>query len=103
MSKVFPEIETRQLPSGTGRPRGLATYGLLGGFRTFAWVSRVRQKIATIGHDFDSADGFPDTFVLANVVRGRTSRRTRQERRRVAVAMEPVRVRANSDIIANVR
>ena len=99
MSEALPEIETREPPSVTGRPRGLATYGLLGGFRTFAWVSRVREKAATIGHDFDSPDGSLATFVLSSVVLTTGS----YERRRVAEAMEPVRVRAKSDATAKVR
>jgi len=66
---VFPEIETRQLPFGHGATQRISRH-------TVCWVGSVRlrgsaasvKKAATVGHDFDSPDGFPDTFVLSNVV-----------------------------------
>ena len=85
--------------SFTGAPRGFATYGARwGGIPYVAWCARP-SKVGTMAHDFDSPDGDLATFVLSGVLLTSAS----YERRRVAVAIDPVRVIANSDMIAKVR
>jgi hypothetical protein len=65
--------------------------------------SAASVKSRNYEHDFDSPNRLAATFVLTNVVGRSLAEGVYQERRRVAVAIEPVRVRANSEIIANVR